>query len=448
MMRLLFFFFVYSFLGWVLETVLVTLKRRKIVNRGFLNGPLCMIYGITAVVITVSLTSLRDDLFFLFLGSTIYATVTELLAGKFLEKCYHARWWDYSDKKWNFDGYVCFRHSMFWGLLGVIVVKWINPLLTRLYEVSIPVLIHTVMWVCTGLLIADILGTTAVLSGHVGEERFYDRSNRMIARLTAMLRDRICAAVQRRIQRAYPLSAGEKTAKPKSRVFAEGCGFYKLFWLFFVGAFLGDLAETVFCRLVLGRWLCRSSVVWGPFSIVWGLGISAFTAILYQHRNRSDSFLFVLGTLLGGAFEYLCSVFTEMAFGTIFWDYSHVPFNLAGRINLLYCFFWGIAAVIWFRFLYGRLSGLIEKIPMKVGKPLTWLLLVFMVCNISVSCLALGRFQERRAGVEAAASWQKLMDRYYDDEVMHRIYPKAKDIKWRGTPAEEAADYPSPPEEP
>ena len=436
-MRLLFLFFIYSFLGWVMETVSVTLKRKKIVNRGFLNGPVCMIYGITAVIFTVSLTSLKDNLFFLFLGSTIYATVTELLAGKFLEKFYHGRWWDYSHKRWNFDGYVCLSHSAFWGLLGIVVIKWLNPLFMNVYRMCIPMLMHTTLWVLTGILIIDILGTTAVLSGARDKAARYDISNRRLAQLRNTLQKRITDPIEKRIRKAYPLSESAKEKGEKSGVFAEGCGFYKLVWLFFVGAFLGNIVEVIFCRIALGKWMSRSSVVWGPFSIVWGLGISAFTAILYQHRKRSDSFLFVIGTLLGGAFEYLCSVFTELAFGTIFWDYSHVPFNLAGRINLLYCFFWGIAAVVWFRFVYGRISGLIEKIPMKPGKIITWIFLIFMICNITVSSLALGRYQERRAGVPATAVWQKVMDEHFDDDLMKRIYPKAKDLKKRGMPAEE-----------
>lgn len=436
MMRLLYLFFTYSFLGWVLETVSVTLKQKKVVNRGFLNGPLCMIYGITAVIITVGLTSLRDNIFFLFLGSTIYATVIELLAGKFLEKYYHGRWWDYSKKKWNFDGYVCLDHSLFWGALGVVVVKWLNPVLNRFYNANVPILMHTLMWVLLAVLVLDILGTTAVLL-KANDRARYDESNRRLAKFTAGLREKISRVVERRILRAYPLSPELQGKKEKSRVFAEGCGFYKLVWLFMAGAFLGDLVETVFCRIVIGRWMSRSSVVWGPFSIVWGLGIALFTAILYQHRNRSDSFLFIAGTVLGGSFEYLCSVFTEMVFGTIFWDYSHVPFNLAGRINLLYCFFWGIAAVVWFKLVYGKIAGLIEKIPIRVGKILTWIMVVFMVCNVAVSSLALGRYQERRAGIPADAPWQQIMDEKYDDEVMRRIYPKAKDLNLRGKPAEE-----------
>ena len=88
-------------------------------------------------------------------------------------------------------------------------------------------------------------------------------------------------------------------------------------------------------------WMSRSSVVSESFSIVWGLAIALVTALLYKYKDRSDSFLFGMGTFLGGAYEYLCSVFTELVFGKVFWDYSAIPFNLGGRINLLYCFFLG-----------------------------------------------------------------------------------------------------------
>lgn len=436
MMRLIYLFITYSFFGWILETVLVTLRKKKIVNRGFLNGPFCMIYGITAVIITVSLTAIRNDLFFLFLGSMIYATVTEFVAGKFLEKFYHGRWWDYSKKRWNFDGYVCLSHSLFWGVLGTAVVRWINPLMLRFYEANIAVVMHVTLWVLMLLILLDIVGTTAALTGGKKRPAIYDEPNRRMARVAAVLRKKIFEIVERRILRAYPLEAEVPRQKEKSEVFAEGCGFYKLFWLFMAGAFIGDLVETVFCRITMGTWMSRSSVVWGPFSIVWGLGIAIFTALLYQQRNRPDGFLFAAGTLLGGAFEYFCSVFTELVFGTIFWDYSDVPFNLAGRINLLFCFFWGIAAVVWFRIFYGRVSGIIEKVPMRAGKIVTWITLVFMAVNIAVSSLALARYQQRREGVEATIPLQEVLDDFFDDDVMRRIYPKAKNPLQKPGPSE------------
>ena len=169
----------------------------------------------------------------------------------------------------------------------------------------------------------------------------------------------------------------------------------------------------------------RSSVVWGPFSIVWGLALALATWLLYRYKDRSSTFLFVVGTLVGGAYEYLCSVFTEIVFGTVFWDYSAIPFNLAGRVNLLYCFFWGIAAVVWFRVFYPVLSRWIEKIPLRPGKVITWCLLVFMAANVLVSSAALSRYTARVSGVPAQNAVEVYLDAHYDDARMAAIYPKA-----------------------
>lgn len=427
MMKLLFLFFIYSFLGWCIETVNVILKEKKIVNRGFLNGPFCMLYGFGAVVITMTLSGLRDKLLFLFLGSMIYATVLELFGGKLLEVMYKARWWDYSKRKFNFDGYICLANSILWGVLGIILVKWLNPLFLQLYQLW-PMGIHVIVWALLAVMTLDLLGTNAALSGNKQKAERYRESNKKIARVTAVLHGKIYRAIEARIWRAHSVSISE-TKEKENEVFAQGCGFYKIFWLFFIGAFLGDLIEMVFCRFSLGWWMSRSSVVWGPFSVVWGLGIAIFTILLYQYRDRSDAFLFLAGTVLGGAFEYFCSVFTEIVFGTIFWDYSKIPFNIGGRINLLFCFFWGIAAVVWFRLLYGRISGMIEKMPLKAGKVITWILIVFMICNITVSALALGRYEKRQEGIPAQNMLEELIDERFGDERMKKIYPKAKRVE-------------------
>ena len=219
-----------------------------------------------------------------------------------------------------------------------------------------------------------------------------------------------------------PAGRGSKPPTP----FAQGNSFYSIALLFLVGGVCGDLAETVFCRLRLGWWMSRSSVVWGPFSIVWGLALAAATLLLYKYRDRTASFFFVAGTVLGGLYEYLCSVFTELVFGTVFWDYSAIPFNLGGRINLLYCFFWGIAAVAWFKGLYPLLAKWIARIPPKPGKIAVWLLLLFMAVNMAVSSMALARYSDRAAGAPADAAWEVWMDQHYGDEVMERIYPYAE----------------------
>ena len=184
--------------------------------------------------------------------------------------------------------------------------------------------------------------------------------------------------------------------------------------------------ETIFCRITAGIWMSRSSVVYGAFSIVWGLACAILTALLYKYKDKSDRYLFICGTVLGGAYEYICSVFTELAFGTVFWDYSDIPFNLGGRINLLYCFFWGIAAVVWLKGIYPFLSRLIEKIPKKAGVPVTWFLIIFMICNMLLSAMALGRYTQRQSEPQAQTTWEQFLDSHFPDDRIEKIYPNLK----------------------
>ena len=179
----------------------------------------------------------------------------------------------------------------------------------------------------------------------------------------------------------------------------------------------------------MGYWMSRSGVVWGPFSIVWGLGAVLLTAVLYKFKDRSDRYLFLAGTVLGGVYEYVCSVFLELAFGTIFRDYSHLPFNLGGRVNLLYCFFWGIAALVWIKGIYPRLSGLIERIPVRIGKIGTWVLVVFMAVNLLVTAMAMGRYTQRLAGETGEPNVvTEFLDDHFPNERMERLYPSAKQV--------------------
>lgn len=423
--QLLWLFLCYSFLGWVLETATAAVRKKRFVNRGMVNGPFCVIYGIAAALITATTGELHG--FWLFLDCVILATVIEWVAGHLIERWYRERWRNYENIRWNLDGYISLPTSLFWGALGVLVARFGNRLLLSLFGMLPSLLGRLTVFILTGLIAVDIIATAAVLSGQSRREEQWKATDRWLTSISRRLGDKIYGWVNRRIEKAYVVTRTEKKREAEAEgVFAAGCGFYKLVMLFIVGAFLGDITETIFCRITAGYWMSRSSVVWGPFSIVWGLAIAAATALLYRYRNRSDGFLFFAGTFLGGAYEYLCSVFTEIVFGTVFWDYSKIPFNLGGRINLLYCFFWGIAAVIWLKILYPFISGWIEKIPMRIGKILTWVLLIFMIVNMMVSALALARMDARASGIPAENVLEEWLDSSYNDDVMNRIYPNAK----------------------
>lgn len=110
--QLFWLFLIYSFIGWIIEAAMGTIKNRSFINRGFSTGPFCLVYGAGAILMTVTLTELLDNFFLLFVSCAIQATIVEWITGKTLERLNHHKWWDYSDKKWNFDGYICFQYTV------------------------------------------------------------------------------------------------------------------------------------------------------------------------------------------------------------------------------------------------------------------------------------------------------------------------------------------------
>lgn len=203
--------------------------------------------------------------------------------------------------------------------------------------------------------------------------------------------------------------------------------FIKLFWLFLLASFLGAVVEIVFCFLTTGHFMSRSSLVIGQFSLVWGLGVVLFTVSLYWMKNRTDRYIFVAGMLLGGIFEYLCSVVTEVLFGSVFWDYSGFRLNIGGRINLIYCLGWGGIAVLWVRTVYPVLSGWVDRIIHKAGKMVTFALAVFMLGNMMLSTIALERYTQRQGGrIGEETDMDTVLDLCFPDSLMERRYPSLK----------------------
>lgn len=423
--QLLWLFLIYSFLGWLGETALAALRKRRLLNRGFLSTPFSPVYGLGGVLFSVFLPELRSAPLFLFLGGVILGTGLELLTGVVLEKLTGEKWWDYSDRKYHFNSYICPHYALIWGLcaLGCLFVG------NRFFLFLVGLIPRgggrVILLVVCAVQILDVLASFAALLQFQTSQREPSELSRLLRALTLRLDNAVTRYVQRRVFRAYPTLEGRpRPRRERATVFAQGCGFYKLVWLFFLAALIGDLVETLFCRATAGVWMSRSSLVWGPFSIVWGFGAVLLTVLLYRYRDRRDGYLFLMGTLAGGAYEYMCSVASEIAFGSVFWDYSHLPFNLGGRINLLYCFFWGIATVVWIKYCYPLLSRLIERLPLRLGKVLTWLIVLFMVVNMALSALALGRFAQRQSDPAPAQDvLGQFLDERFPDGRMERIYP-------------------------
>lgn len=156
-------FFVYAFLGWCTEVSYAALVTGDFVNRGFLNGPVCPIYGFGVVIVLACLTPLEDDLLLLFAGSVVLTSILEWLTGFVLEKLFHQRWWDYSDQPFNLGGYICLRFSIAWGLACMFVVKLLHPTILGLIAL-IPHLIGVIALAALGAVMAvDLAATVAAI---------------------------------------------------------------------------------------------------------------------------------------------------------------------------------------------------------------------------------------------------------------------------------------------
>jgi hypothetical protein len=177
----------------------------------------------------------------------------------------------------------------------------------------------------------DQLGSAILVGRYAAQHPVLEQPNQKLEARSYTLRRRIAVYVEKRIRRVYPEAARRQpTAVQKGKV--DFFSAADLLWLFVIGAFLGDMVETVFCRLTAGVWMSRSSLVWGPFSVVWGLALAMATVLLRQNQDKSDRYLFAFGTVLGGVYEYVCSAVTELLFGTVFWDYSKFKFK-SGRAH-------------------------------------------------------------------------------------------------------------------
>lgn len=405
---------IYALLGWVYEASAYALVQKKFSNRGLLSVPLNLSYGCLAGLLMVLLPRAEGAPVMQFF---ITLAVTAVVG-------YVSRWTMNS-----VTSKMQLQMEPFYGLNGskkgfavlllsagmnYAIYLIVHPLLL-LAVLALPTLLKRIILIVLGVLIAADFVVIVICAYHHDPEAYAKRQEgsqqkKLFARLSDTL--------WKRLRKAYP-EIQEVAPEKTQATFAKGLCLDKLIWVFLVSSLLGDLIETVYCG-ILGHWMSRSSVLYGPFSFVWGIGAVVLTISLQEFAKKSDRYVFLAGCVIGGVYEYMCSVFTELVFGTVFWDYSHMPFNFGGRTNLLFCFFWGILSVVWMKMVYPRMAKWIEKIPPVAGKVLTWVVMIFMVCNALLTSAAMIRYNTRLDHPEPANAVEALLDERYPDEFMER----------------------------
>lgn len=222
---LVFFFIIYAFIGWVLETVYASIEDKHFVNRGFLSGPFCPIYGFGAVLLIVALHPVINNLFLLFIGAVVLTSVLEYLTGWVLEKAFDHKWWDYSNRRFNLQGRICLRFSLYWGVIAVAMLKLLHPEVIKfvqkipyqfgllvIYGLSLYLLIDFIHTLVTVIRLKATLGEIQhlALEGRERLEHIKESSAEGIEETKAELRARYemlaerLAARNKRLLKAFP----------------------------------------------------------------------------------------------------------------------------------------------------------------------------------------------------------------------------------------------------
>lgn len=157
------YFFVYGFLGWCTEVIFAAFKQHRFVNRGFLNGPICPIYGVGVTLVIACLEVFQSNLLLLYISSVILVTVLEGVTGWAMDKLFHNKWWDYSKLPFNIGGYVCLLFSLIWGVACVFIVYFVHPLIHQVLSL-IPHTAGIALIAILGIaLLSDMIVTTSAI---------------------------------------------------------------------------------------------------------------------------------------------------------------------------------------------------------------------------------------------------------------------------------------------
>lgn len=165
-------FFIYGFIGWVVEVIYYGITEGKFINRGFLNGALCPVYGIGFYCVIWFFRPIMDSFPMLFFGSAIVCTTVELIAGAILYAIFHLRWWDYSDYRLNFKGFICLRFAIYWGIACSLGMYMLHPAVLKLINLIPPMARLVILFIACVITVIDIIVTITAIVGFNKKVRF------------------------------------------------------------------------------------------------------------------------------------------------------------------------------------------------------------------------------------------------------------------------------------
>lgn len=205
------FFFVYSFLGWCLEVICKLITEKRFINRGILIGPICPIYGYGVLIMTLFFRKYLNDPITLFILIIVSCCILEYFTSYFLEKVYHTRWWDYSTKKFNINGRICLETMIPFGILGLLIMNYMNPIVFNLlnilpnYLIYILSTIFLITYIIDNIISCKIIYNIQKLSKEIQSKQIIKKDD--TERITRLVRKQIEKSMKlldRRLIHAFP----------------------------------------------------------------------------------------------------------------------------------------------------------------------------------------------------------------------------------------------------
>jgi uncharacterized membrane protein len=449
------------------------------------------VYGFGGLLVIFLLRPFADNVFYLFTMAVLLTSFLEYFTSWALETLFATKWWDYSRYRFNIHGRVCLLNSLMFGVMGVLGIRFVHPGILFVLD-RIPSLYIGPAAGILGLILAvDIAFTLRTLVGfRIQLSRFASFMENAaealdvrewfneldlegsLARIRERLKldnsrinrehnDLLAAFVRRsrgvvRLFRAFPgmqsrshgrqlelfrgfhkIAGGLKTAID-ARTLAHSAAMpapgkrelpFEYFWVFFFASFIGVVLETIWCVVTTGQVQNRTGLLYGMLNPVYGAGAILMTSFLSRLEKKRDMAVFFGCMLIGGAFEYACSLGQELLFGSVSWEYSGTTLSIHGRTNLLFALLWGILGLLWVRDIHPFMTQLIRKLPVRPGKIAAVVLCLGMIVNCGISALAVHRWSERIDGVEPANRLEVFLDARYPDSFMKRIYPNMQFVR-------------------
>ena len=197
---------------------------------------------------------------------------------------------------------------------------------------------------------------------------------------------------------------------------------YKLFYIFIITSVCGYLIELVWTLATKGVLINHSAVVIGPFNFAYGICGVALTVLLYKFKDKSYLKIFFLSFIVGSILEYIMSWGMEFVLGFTAWDYSNRPFNINGRVCLLFSIFWGALGIVWIKMLYPQMDKNLNKISPKKYKVIAIFLIIFLVCDILLTISSVDRAHEADQGIPPSNKYEEFLDNTFNSTYLKNMY--------------------------